>query len=218
MRCLKDWWPPIASVGLAGILSLVTFVTMKWPFAIVTTTLASTAAKGGWSMSAWDALAYINYLGYLPTTNSLESLIMGLLWIPATIALTWIAFRRFGTKSQYGLIQTLIVCTLAFLIFKARVTEQYALYLFAFGAIDVAVWTPARRSLLLGTMIVSSIYLVLNNFFLVRFLSPFYPGFVSYENVMNNTIGSARYAITFLTGTTFTCLNIKYLMDVLKRN
>jgi len=218
MRRLKDWWPPLASIGVAGGMSVTTFAIMKWPFTIVTTTLASTAIKEGWSMSAWDALAYLNYLGYLPPVNSLESLAISLLWVPTLIAFTCIAIKRFGTKGQYGLIQSVIVCTLAFLIFKAQVTEQYALYLLAFGAIDVAIWTPARKSLLFGTMVVALIYLIMNNYFLVRFLSPIYPGFVSYESAMNNAIGSIRNAVTFLSGTAFTCLNVKYLTDVLKRS
>ena len=217
MRRPKDWWPPLASIGFAGMLSLTTFIMMGWPFTVVTPAIVSTAIKQGWSMSAWDALPYLTYLGYLPALNSQISLAISLLWVPAIIAFTWIAIKRFGTKGEYGLIQSLIVCTLAFLIFKAQVTEQYALYLFAFGAVDVGVWTPARRSLLLGTMIVALVYLIVNNYFMVRFLSPVYPGFASYERAINTAIGSIRNAVTFLSGTAFTCLNLKYLTDVLKR-
>jgi hypothetical protein len=217
MRRPKDWWPPLASIGFAGMLSLTTFIMMGWPFTVVTPAIVSTAIKQGWSMSAWDTLPYLTYLGYLPALNSQISLAISLLWVPAIIAFTWIAIKRFGTKGEYGLIQSLIVCTLAFLIFKAQVTEQYALYLFAFGAVDVGVWTPARRSLLLGTMIVALVYLIVNNYFMVRFLSPVYPGFASYERAINTAIGSIRNAVTFLSGTAFTCLNLKYLTDVLKR-
>jgi len=63
-------------------------------------------------------------------------------------------------------------------------------------------------------MSVAMIYLVMNNYFLVRFLSPIYPGFVDFENGLYLTIGPVRYAVNFLAGTAFTFLNVKYLADV----
>jgi hypothetical protein len=216
MKRLRDASFAFISIGLAGILSLTTFVIMRWPLSIATATLESTAFKGGWSMSAWDAIFYLNYLGLLPTLNSLVYRTLGIIWVPALIGFTWMAIKRFGTQREYGLIQSLLVCTLTFLIFKAQVAEQYGLYLFALGTVDVAVWNPARRSLLLTSMFVALVYLIMNNYFLVRFLSPIYPGFVNFENTMYNAIGPIRYAADLLAGTVFTCLNIKYLAKVLK--
>jgi hypothetical protein len=218
MKRLRDVLFAFGSIGLAGLLSLTTFIVMGWPLSIAAATLESTAFKGGWSMSAWDALAYLNYVGFLPSFDSLVSRTLGIIWIPVMIGFTWIAIKRFGTRREYGLIQSLLVCTLVFLIFKAQVTEQYALYLFALGAVDVAIWNPERRSLLLTSMFVALIYLIVNNYFLVRFLSPIYPGFVNFEGTMYNTIGPLRYAADFLAGTAFTCLNIKYLGHVLKES
>jgi len=140
---------------------------------------------------------------------------LGLVWIPALVIFTWIAIRRFRTETDYGLFQALIVCTLAFLIFKAQVAEQYALYLFALAAVDVTLWNPHRKRLLVATVVVAMIYLVTYNYFLVRFLSPVYPGFVVFESATYSMIGPAWYAINFLTGTAFTILNIRYLADVL---
>jgi len=217
MRRARDLPAAIASVGLAGLLSIGTIVIMKMPLQVATTTLESTASTGGWSMSVWDAVFYLNYLGLLPSSDSPAYRVLGLIWVPALIIFTWVAFKRFGTQTDYGLVQSLLVCTLAFLIFRARVTEQYALYLFALGAVDIAVWNPARKSTLTGTVVVALFYLVINNYFLVRFLSPIYPGFVNFENMMYNTIGPLRYALTFVTGIAFTCLNIRYLVTVLRR-
>jgi hypothetical protein len=190
---------------------------MRWPLSLATATLASTALKGGWSMSAWDVLPYLNYLGLFPSPSVQVYETLGILWVPALIVFTWISVKRFGAKGEYGLVQSFLVCTLTFLIFKARVTEQYALYLFAMGAIDVALWNQARKSTLLGSVMVALIYLIINNYFLIRFLSPVYPDFVNFENAMSTTIGPIRYAVTFVTGTLFTCLNIKYLVDVLRK-
>jgi hypothetical protein len=212
VKCLSAL---VAAIGLPATLSAATFMIMGWPFPIVSSTLASTAGKGGWSMSIWSVFSYFTYLGLLPAVPSAVYGTLGLLWIPALVIFTWIAMRRFRTETDYGLFQALIVCTLVFLIFKAQVTEQYALYLFALAAVDVAIWNPQRRCLLVATVVVAMIYLVINNYFLVRFLSPVYPGFVDFESAMDSLMGPARYAINFLTGTVFTVLNIRYLADVL---
>jgi Gpi18-like mannosyltransferase len=216
LRRWKDAWALISAVGIPVLLSTVTFVVMGWPLSIVSLTLESAAAKGWWSMSLWDAFFYLNYLGLLPNLSQFQYTALGLIWVPGIIIFTIIAYKRFGTETDYGLIQALIVVTLAFLIFKARVAEQYTIYLLALAAVDVAVWNPRRKRLLFGTLAVAMIYLVVNNYFLVRFLSPIYPDFVNLENAMSVSIGSIRYAITFLLGTAFTCLNLLYLADVLK--
>jgi hypothetical protein len=82
--------------------------------------------------------------------------------------------------------------------------------------VDVALWHPERRRILIATVIVAMIYLVVNNYFLVRFLSPVYPGFVNFEDALNTLAGTLRYTVNFLTGTAFTCLNVKYLVEVLR--
>lgn len=218
MKTLKDAWALIAALTVPAALSLVTFVFMKWPISTVASTLVSTVGKGGWSMSIWDTFFYLNYLGLIPPLTPIEYRGLGLLWVPIMVVCSWLAIKRFHTDTDHGMFQALIVCTLVFLIFKAQVAEQYALYLFALAAIDVVLWNPKRKSLLLGTMSVVMIYLVMNNYFLVRFLSPIYPGFDSFESALYVMIGPIRYAVNFLAGTAFTCLNVKYLVDVLKQN
>lgn len=217
MKRLRDVWYPLASMALAAFLSLITFIVMRWPISLATATVGSTAVKGGWSMSAWNVLSYVNYLGYLPALSVRVYQALGILWVPILILFTWAAVKRFGTQGEYGMFQSLLVCTLTFLIFKARITEQYALYLFAISAIDVALWNPSRKSTLFGSVGVALIYMIINNYFLIRFLSPVYPGFVNFENAASITFGGIRLAGTFLAGTLFTCLNVKYLVDVLRK-
>jgi hypothetical protein len=205
----------ITAYGFPAILSMAIYYVMGWPMSTVASTLGSAIGKGGGSMSIWDALSYFNYLG-LPVPAPGIYVALGYLWIPALIAFTLFALCRFRTETDYGLVQALLVCTFAFLIFKAQITEQYALYFFSLAVIDIALWHPERKNILLVGMAVAMTYLVVNNFFLVRFLSPVYPGFVSFEEVMESQIGSVRYAINFLTGTAFTLLNVKYLIEVLR--
>jgi len=217
IKRLRDVWYALISITLAALLSLITLLAMHWPLSLAAATVESTAVTGGWSMSAWAVLSYMNYLGYLPAPSLPVYQALGIIWIPALILFTLVAAKRFGNQGECGLFQWLLVCTLTFLIFKARITEQYALYLFAISAIDVTLWNQSRKSTLFGSVAVAMIYLVINNYFLIRFLSPVYPGFVNFENAASLTFGGIRFAGTFLAGTLFTCLNVKYLVDVLRK-
>jgi len=214
-KSLKDVSSFAFTIGLPAVLSIVIFVLTRWRLSTVSATLMSTAGKGGWSMSVWSVFPYLDNLGLLPPVLQTVSGIFGFVWIPGMVIFTFIAIRRFRTETDAGLFQALILCTIAFLVFKAQVAEQYALYLFALGAVDVALWNPQRKRLLISSMIVAMLYLVTNNYFLVRFLSPVYPNFVDFESMMYLLIGPIRYALIFVTGTLFTVLNIKYLVDVL---
>jgi len=205
----------VLAFAFPSALSAIVFLAMHWPLSIIGATLTSTVGKGGSSMSIWDVFYYLVSLGISVVPTGLYAP-LGFVWIPAMVILTVVAIRSFRTETDYGLFQALIVCTLGFLIFKARITEQYALYLFALAAVDVALWHPERKRLLFASVILAMIYLTVNNFFLVRFLSPVYPDFGGFESIVSSVIGSANYTVNFLCGVVFTCLNVKYLIEVFR--
>ncbi len=207
----------LIAVGIPALFSIATFLLMSWPISTAGATLLSTVGKGGESMSVWDSFFYLNYLGILSPLPPNVFGILGLLWIPAIIVLTVVSFRRFDLRTDHGRFQSLLVATLAFLIFKARVTEQYAIYLFALAAVDVAVWHPERKRMLLLMMGAVLVYLLSNNYLLTRFLAPVYPNFIQIETGVNESFGLFRYTVNFLSGTIFTILNVKYLITMIKR-
>jgi hypothetical protein len=104
--------------------------------------------------------------------------------------------------------------TLAFLVFKARVTEQYSIYLLALGVLDVALWNPQRKRLLTATVVTALVYLILNNYFLVRFLSPIYANYPEFENALGQ-IEPIRITLLLVSGIVFTWLNVRYLISIL---
>lgn len=211
----KDVVALILAGALPVALSACTILVMGWPISTVGATIGSTVGKEGGSMSIWDAFFYFNYLG-LPAPPSEISGALGYAWIPAIILLTLVALSRFRLETDHGLVQALLVCTFAFLIFKAQITEQYALYFFWLAVVDIALWHPERKRMLAAAVTVAMVYLVVNNYFLLRFLSPVYPGFINFEEAMYKQISPARYAINFLAGTAFTLLNVNYLLAVLR--
>lgn len=212
----KNWQSFLVATALPVGFSATTFAVMGWSLPTITSALTYTVARSGESMSIWDSLFYFNYLGILPTLDPLVSSLFGTLWIPALVILTAVAYRKFRFDSDYGLMQSLLVLTLAFLIFKGRITEQYAIYLLALSVVDVALWNPKRKRLLLATVGVALFYLALNNYFLIRFLSPVYQDYGNLESELSQAMGPARLALNFFTGSVFTSLNIWYLFSILK--
>ena len=61
------------------------------------------------------------------------------------------------------------------------------------------------------------VYLFANNYFLVRFFSPVYPGYAEFELSLGQ-IEPIRLALLFASGAVFTCLNIDYLFSIMKAN
>lgn len=216
VKRMRDSWVLLVVVGLPAMFSLIILTVRGWPFSVIDATLTSAAAKGGESMSVWDAFFYLNYVGALPPLPPNEYRVLGLLWVPALAIFTVVAHRKYRIETEYGLVQSLILVTLGFLIFKARVTEQYAIYLLALSVIDVVLWNPKRKQMLVATMAVALIYLIMNNYFLIRFLSPVYPEYTQVESALYQLIGPIRYTVNFLAGSIFTYLNVRYLVAVLK--
>ena len=215
IRRPRTTWGLIIAVGLPALATLLTLIGMKWSFSIATTTLASTVVKSGASMSAWDVFYYLNYLKIMPALPTQLANILGFVWVPAILVVTMLAFHKFGFETEYGLVQSMLIVTLVFLIFKARVTEQYAIYLLALAVVDVALWNPKRKPLLIATTVTALLFLIVNNYFLVRFLAPVYPDYAKIELALSQ-IAPFRLAILFVSGTVFTCLNVCYLISIMK--
>lgn len=216
LKSRRNWQSFLVAIALPIGFSAATFAVMGWSLTTVTSALSYTVTRSGESMSVWDLFFYFNYQGIIPTLDPFVSDLLGILWIPAVIIFTLIAYRKFGFDSDYGLIQSLLVVTLSFLVFKSRVTEQYAIYLLALSTVDFALWNPNRKPLFLATAGVALLYLVMNNFLLIRFLSPVYLDYGQIENGLSQVIGPARLAVNFLSGSVFTALNAGYLISILR--
>ena len=87
----------------------------------------------------------------------------GYLWIVAVGLATVASYRWFGFDTERGLLQSLILITCAFLVLRGQVNEQYALYLYALALIDVALWSPQRRRLVLASIAAVLLYHLSND-------------------------------------------------------
>jgi len=186
-----------------------------WSFGITASTLLSTANKGGESMSFFDLLYLLNYAGLLP--QQFPTYLLGLVWVPGVIITTLIAIKRFGLDTDQGIVQTMLAAALSFLILKAQVNEQYAIYLLALAMIDVSIWNTDRKRLLYWTFVISTLFLLTNNLLLIRFASPVFPEAVSIDNTLDAQLGLFRFVAKFILGSCFTVLNLLYIASVFRK-
>ena len=132
------------------------------------------------------------------------------MWIPAVIVATALAYRWFGFTTERGLVQSLLLCTIAFMLFKAQVNEQYAIYLLALALVDIGIWNPRRRWLYLAITGVVMVYLAVNNPELARFASPAFPQALSVDGNLVVAWGNARFVVLFACSIVFAALNAAY--------
>jgi hypothetical protein len=208
----------LLSISLPSLVSLFIIYLTGWPFAIVSRTLGSTITKEGESMSIWELYYIMGSLNLLHGIDSTLSIVLGLFWIPALIISAYFAYKRFGFDSDYGLVQSCIMLTLVFFIFKSQVNEQYFLYLLLFMLLDVTVWNTNRKRLMYYMTLVATIYLIVNNFFMLNFISPAYPAILNTVNNLNQLISNIRYSVKLFLGVTFTVLNILYIRVQMKES
>jgi hypothetical protein len=212
----RTWQSLLISIMLPVSLSTMIFVAMGWSFPAIGRALTYTITRWGESMSIWDSLFYFESVGILPAPTPAATTVAGAVWIPALLIATLVAVRKFELDTEYGMVQALILVTLVFLLFKARITEQYAIYFFALASIDTAIWNPRRRRILLATVAVVTFFLLLNNYFLIRFLLPTFPNAAQIESSLSQSIGEARLDTLFVAATAFTALNVWYLVELLR--
>jgi hypothetical protein len=206
----------LLSISIPSLVSLFIVYLTGWPFAIVSRTLGSTITKEGESMSIWELYYIMGSLNLLRGISSTLSLVLGLVWIPALIISTYFAYKRFGFDSDHGLVQSCIMLTLVFFIFKSQVNEQYFLYLLLLMLLDVTIWNNNRKRLMYYMTMVATIYLIVNNFFMLDFISPVYPAILNTVNNLNQLIGNIRYSVKLFLGVIFTVLNILYIRAQIK--
>jgi hypothetical protein len=156
------------------------------------------------------------YLGAISSSTLAALSWTGYVWIGAVAVATVLAYKWFGFDTERGVVQSLILVTLAFLLTRAQVNEQYALYLFALALIDVAMWSPQRKNLMLASVALLTIAVVTNDVLLIRFLAPVYPQAVSIDLAIIAAFDPQRRALLFVEAMSFGALNIYYFYALYK--
>ncbi|MDA4118043.1 MAG: hypothetical protein OK455_06840 [Thaumarchaeota archaeon] len=214
----------VIALGIPVFFTVLVVYLAGWPWlrppgatGAVLTTLTSTLPKRGFPLSLWGTLLYLNTLNVIP--NSMVSSIFGwagYIWIPAVVIASLLGFRWFGFGTDRGVIQSMLVVTLVFLLLRGQVNEQYAVYLLSLLLIDAAIWSPKRMRLFYAVSVVIVVATVTNNFLLIRFLTPIYPNALQLEAQLIGEVSSIRNALQYVEGLSFSGLNIWYLAALIK--
>jgi hypothetical protein len=202
------------AVGIPTVLSLGMIWIAGWPISVVGVTVQSTVAKYGASLSLWEIMYYLNYLGVLSTTLLSHFIWTGYIWIPAVGVATVLAYKWFGFDTERGMVESLLLITLAFLLLRGVVNEQYALYLYALALIDIALWSPQRRKLLLTSVAAVLAFNGTNDFLFIRYLAPTFHNALAIETNLVAPIAQGRNALLFLEAAVFWAVNIYYFYSL----
>lgn len=190
---------------------------LHWPIGDLLAAMSASASHSlTTSMSFWGVIYYIQYEFLKGGLPSYLNTALGSLWIPAVVSMIYISWRRWGFESDRSLIQSMLACTLVFLLFRTQVNEQYSIYLLCLLAIDVAIWHPMRKKMLYSIVVVVLVYLTMNNYLLVRFISPVYPNYTTLETTIDHSIGVVRFSLQLAAGVVFSVQNLILLREVLR--
>ena len=198
------------SVAIPALGSLAIIALTGWPILTAVVTLKSTVTKGGQSLSALGLFFYLIQFNIVSSWPPIVMNLLGYVWVPAEVVAASLGYRWYGFATARGLVQSLILSTLTFMIFKAQVNEQYAIYLLALVLIDVAIWNPRRKWLYVSLTAAAMAFLLVNNVFLVRFTAPVDPNWISIEIAWSNAMGQWRTAALLISSISFVALNIFY--------
>jgi hypothetical protein len=180
--------------------TLAVFAAFGWGFTNVVAATVSQSRGGGGGMS-WVGIVTSFLLN--PTLSRVPYLDLALsyVWVPAVLAAGWVGARWFRTGEPEGILRALLLVTTVFLLTRWGLYEQYLLYLFALLAVDLFVFHPGRKELARLVTILAWVFLLFNNDFLIRFLSPLSPAVTTFTQSLdrNPVFGTVRgYALLVL--------------------
>ena len=125
-----------------------------------------------------------------------------------------LAYRWFGFDTERGVIQSMLLITVTFLVLRGQVNEQYALYLYALALIDVALWSPGRRNLVFASVAAVLLYHVTNDLLLIRYVAPVYPHILTIEANLISAINPERNFLLFFWAMIFWLLNVYFFLTL----
>jgi hypothetical protein len=172
-RGIRRLWP-IASVLLAGVLTVLAFVAAGWGFGGITATTTSVTGGGGGGM---NYVQLLNLAIFQRPLNAFPVLttILTYLWIPACIVAGAYAVRWIRSGGPGQQLRAFLLVITVVLVLRWGLNEQYMLYPFALLVADVYTQHPQRRRLFYFLVILASGFLLVNDVLGIWFATPAYP-------------------------------------------
>jgi hypothetical protein len=199
-------------------LTLAVFALEGWSYSGLGASGISQTHGGGIGMN------YAFLLGQGPVSAVLSPIpyfydAIGYLWVPGVILAGWMGARWLSTPTPGSEVRAMLLIVSVFLLLRWGLYEQYLLYLFSLMLLDIAAFHPARRNLMLFCYALAGSWLLVNNDFGIRFLSPLSVGIQPYTASLDAsaTYGLGRQialvALAILVTITLVQLVLTYLRD-----
>ncbi len=172
----RGWRRWVAGIGvlIPVAVTFATFAALGWGVTNLLAASASQTQGGGGGMS-WVGILTAGPL--LPSFSGVPYLLSVArnLWAPGVVVAGYLGARWVVPGETQTLLRPILLVTIVFLLLRFGLYEQYLIYLFGLGILDVAVAHSGRRALYRAFTAVAYVYLAFNNDFLLRFLTPIDP-------------------------------------------
>ena len=185
----------LVALAVPLVLTVALFRVEGWSLQVVPGTAISQTAGDGLGMNFVNALTVGPVLAVLDHVPVFY-LVAQRLWIPGVILAGWGAAKWIGRGDRQSELRAMLLVLTVFLLIRWGLYEQYFLYLFGLLALDVAVFRPERRGLLVFTYAIAMVYLLIDTDLGLLFLGPVSPwlGTFVYEANLNAPWAVARTA------------------------
>ncbi|MCL4308169.1 MAG: hypothetical protein M1606_01925 [Candidatus Thermoplasmatota archaeon] len=210
-------WTFLLALALPLGLTVAVFFLEGWSFAGISATAQSQTAGGGGGMT---------YVGILtgPVVSTIFKPIpylftaLSYLYVPGVILAGWVASRWVGSGSPKSEVRALLLITTVFLLLRWGLYEQYMPYLFALLALDVAAFHPGREPFLRYLWLLSLVYLLFNNDFGARFVTPLDPSLFTTLTYLDQTLtyGAVRIWALDILDIGITLSLVQWIFEVLR--
>ncbi|MGI0091113.1 MAG: hypothetical protein ACREBS_05345 [Nitrososphaerales archaeon] len=207
------------TIGASVFFALAPYVVFRnWNLSELVSVGVDVTHKLGNSMNYWGILAY--YTGYFSARDTPfhELQDISMLWIPAILIASYFCVISIRGKEnlEKNLTISMLFVTLVFFLSKSIINEQYLIYFLGFALIDYYLSGSRYRNLLFhGIWIISLIFLVANNDFLVRFLSPISTYYALFSSTFElGVYGEIRVAMMIAAEILFTVLTFLYMLSL----
>jgi len=165
-------------------LTAAAFLAAGWSLSTFTGVSTSQTHGGGLGMNFAFPLSLTGVVNVLSVVPDFYSVVQ-YVWIPGVIVAGWVASKWVAAGDPRSELRALMLVVTVFLLLRWGLEEQYMLYLFAPVALDVATFHPGRRTLLWFTVVLSTLFLLVNNDAGLRFISPADPGIVTFTTAVD---------------------------------
>jgi hypothetical protein len=189
----------------------------SWSISRILATGLSTVNKVTNSVNFWVVIYVWSQYGSVPLPVVQVVTWLGYAWIVGVLAVYAFCFFKIGRErvTERYLLVVLLFATVAFYLTRINVNEQYVVYFLGLGLVDRYWNGPKRKRLFNAVWLTTLVFLVFNNTYFTRFLSPLSLYYYYLNDVIVSGLsGDIRFGAMVVCGFAFSLLCALYLRSL----